>query len=158
MNAVVIIFFRWLHVATACLAVGGVFFMLVVFPIGLRTLEAEAGRTMLLRTRRAFKMVIHPCILLFLVSGTYNAVMNWPAYTAIGPGLGHGLFGIHLLLALIVFGIALWLLAGKEPPVNHKKWMAVNLVLMLLAIAAASTLKYVREHVRQPVIATSVVP
>jgi heme A synthase len=72
--------------------------------------------------------------------------------------LGHGLFGVHLLLALIVFGIALWLLAGKEPPANHKKWMAVNLVLMLLAVAAASTLKYVREHAGTPAMTTSVVP
>ena len=33
--------FRWLHVATACVAVGGVFFMRVVFPIGLKTLDAD---------------------------------------------------------------------------------------------------------------------
>jgi uncharacterized membrane protein len=141
-----IIFFRWLHVATACVALGGVFFMRVVFPIGLKTLGAESAHKMLLRTRRAFKMVIHPCILFLLVSGTYNAVLNWHAYTAAGPGLGQGLFGVHLLLALIVFGIALWLLAGAEPRPNHKKWLGVNLVLMLLAVAAASTLKYVREH------------
>jgi uncharacterized membrane protein len=145
-----IIFFRWLHIATACVAVGGVFFVRVVFPIGLKALDAESARAMLLRSRRAFKRVIHPCILFLLVSGTYNAVVNWPGYTAVGPGLGHGLFGLHLLLGLIIFGIALWLLAGAEPPPNHKKWMAVNLVLMLLAIAVASTLKFVREHPPKP--------
>jgi hypothetical protein len=63
-----------------------------------------------------------------------------------GPGVGHGLFGIHLLLALTAFTIALWLLAGAQPPVNHKTWMAINLTILLLTIAAASVLKYAREH------------
>jgi uncharacterized membrane protein len=145
-HAILVIFFRWLHVATACIAVGGVFFIRVIFPIGLKSLDSEPARKMLLSTRRAFKMVVHSAILLLLISGTYNAVQNWPGYTRAGPGVGHGLFGVHLLLALIVFGIALWLLTGPEPPVNHKSWMGVNVVLLLLAIAAASTLKYVREH------------
>jgi len=35
---------------------------------------------------------------------------------------------------------------GKEPPATHQRWMAVVLGLMLLAVAAASTLKYAREH------------
>ncbi len=93
-------------------------------------------------------MVAHSSILLLLVSGTYNAVRNWHAYTALGPGVGHGLFGVHLLLALAVFGISLWLLAGAEPHADHGKWMAINLVLLFCAIAAASTLKYVREHAK----------
>ena len=43
---------------------------------------------------------------------------------------------MHLL---VVFGIALWLLAGPEPPANHQTWMGLNVALLLLAIAAAST-------------------
>jgi uncharacterized membrane protein len=139
------IFFRWVHIATACVAVGGVFFIRIIIPIALRSLEAEAAQTVLLRTRRVFKMVIHTSILLFLISGTYNAVMNWSKYDAMGP-TGHSLFGIHLLLALIVFGVSLWLLMGKDLKPNHLKWMAINLGLMFLAIAAASVLKYAREH------------
>lgn len=157
MIPVLVIFSRWLHVATACVAVGSIFFMTLIFPIGLRAIDSEPGRTMLLRTRRALKMVIHPCILFLLVSGTYNAVLNWHAYTAIGPGMGHGLFGLHLLFALIIFAIALWLLAGPEPRPNHRTWMRANVVLMFLAIAAASTLKYFREHPPQPAVPVPVV-
>jgi uncharacterized membrane protein len=143
---ILIIFFRWLHVATACVAVGGVFFLRIIFPIALRSLDAEAARTMLLRTRRIFKMVVHTSILLLLISGSYNAVMNWPTYSAMKPpGLGHGLFGGHLLLAIFVFGISLWLLIGTEPRKNHLRWMAINLFLMFLTIAAASTLKYAKD-------------
>jgi uncharacterized membrane protein len=145
-----IVLFRWIHIATACVAVGGVFFIRIVFPIGLRALDADAARTMLLKTRRAFKMVVHPCILLLLISGTFNAWVNWPKYTSMNAGLGHSLFGVHLLLALIVFSIALWLLAGQEPPKNHLKWMAINLGLMFLTIAAASVLKYARETSTKP--------
>ena len=152
MESILIVFFRWLHITTACVAVGGVFFLRIVFPIALRSLDAEAARTMLLRTRRIFKMVVHTCILLLLISGSYNAWMNWPKYTAMGRGLGHSLFGTHLLLALLVFALALWLLAGPEPKKNHLKWMAINLGLMFLTIAAASVLKYARETHSAPAV------
>jgi uncharacterized membrane protein len=150
MDALVIILVRWIHITSACIAVGGVFFIRVVFPVGLKALDPEPARAMLLRTRRVFKMVIHTCILLLLATGTFNAIMYWPAYSSMGAGLGHSLFGTHLLLALIAFSIALWLLAGKEPKKNHLKWMGVNLVVLLLTIAAASVLKYAREHRANP--------
>jgi uncharacterized membrane protein len=145
MMPLVVVFFRWLHVATACIAVGGVFFLRIVIPIALRSLDDQSARTMLLRSRRVFKMVVHTCILLLLISGTYNAWGNWPVYSSMGKGLGHSLFGVHLLLALVVFAILLWLLAGREPRATHLRWLAVTLALMFLTIAAASVLKYARE-------------
>ncbi len=150
MQPILIVLFRWIHIATACIAVGGVFFLTVVLPIGQRTLDAEASRALLLGIRRVFKMVVHTSILLMLISGTYNAVLNWPKYSAMGPGVGHGLFGLHLLLALAVFGILLWLLAGKEPREDHLKWLAITLGLMFLTIAAASVLKYARDSNARP--------
>ena len=107
-SAVLAILSRWLHLATAAVAVGGVFYARIVVPIAVRSLPADdPGVTQLLRrARRAFKIVIHSSILFLLVSGTYNAVLNWPAYTRMGPGVGHGLFGLHLLLGLTVFEAA----------------------------------------------------
>src|SRR5688572_33026509 len=117
---------RWFHVVTACIALGGVFFMRIVLPIGLRTLDPDAQKQTFLRCRRVFKMVIHTAILLFLLTGTYNAIRTWPQYDAI-KGLGHALFGMHVLLALIVFGIALYVTIGDEPPKSHRGLMALNL-------------------------------
>ena len=57
---------------------------------------------------------------------------------------------MHVLLALVIFVIALWSLAPKEPPLQHKKWMTINLALLLITVAIASTLKYVREHASRP--------
>jgi uncharacterized membrane protein len=147
-HALLVILSRFLHIAAACVAVGGVFFIRIVFPVGLKSLDSEPARATFLAVRRVFKMVVHTCILLLLISGIYNAIQNWHGYTQAGPGVGHGLFGLHLLLALSVFTIALWLLAGAEPPANHKRWMGINVVLVFLTIAAASTLKYVREHAK----------
>jgi uncharacterized membrane protein len=153
MLPILIVFFRWLHIATAAVAVGGVFFLRIVIPIALRSLDAESAKTMLMRTRRVFKMVVHTCILFLLISGAFNAWMNWPKYSAMGQGLGHSLFGVHLLLALIVFGISLWLLIAPEPKANHLRWMAINLALMFLTIAAGSVLKYAHDtHAAAPVI------
>ena len=145
-DALIVIFSRWLHVTFACLVVGGVFFIRVLFPIGMKAIDSAAAQTAFLKTRRVFKMLVHTSILILLLSGTYNAYRNWHGYTAAGPGVGHGVFGLHLLLALVAFGIGLWLLAGAEPPVNHRKWAMINLIILFLTVAAASTLKYVREH------------
>ena len=145
MDPILIVFFRWLHIATACVAVGGVFFLRIIIPIASKALEANLARTVFLSARRVFKMVVHTSILLLLISGTYNAWINWPKYSAMGQGLGHSLFGIHVLLALLVFGLSLWLLIGPEPRANHLRWMAINLALMFLAIAGASVLKYARD-------------
>ena len=146
--AILAILSRWLHLTAGAVAVGGVFYARIVMPIAMRTASADdpAVRPLVLRARRAFKMATHTCILFLLLSGTYNAVLNWPAYTRMGPGVGHGLFGLHLLLGLAALGVLLWQMVGREPPANHLRWMAVVLGLMLLAIAAASTLKYAREH------------
>jgi uncharacterized membrane protein len=155
MLPILIVFFRWLHIATACVAVGGVFFLRIVIPIALRSLDADSAKTMLLRTRRVFKMVVHTCILFLLISGAFNAWTNWSKYSAMGQGLGHSLFGVHLLLALLVFGISLWLLMGPEPKKNHLQWLAINLALMLLTIAAASVLKYARDTHTTPTVLTN---
>lgn len=136
---------RWIHIISACLVIGGLFFMRIVVPIGLQSLDPEAQKQTFLRLRSVFKRVVHTAILLFLISGIYNTITIWPQYSSI-KGLGHGLFGMHVLLALVVFGIALVGLAGKEPPKAHKGMMAANLVLLLLVVAFASTLKRVREQ------------
>jgi uncharacterized membrane protein len=119
--------------------------MRAILPAGLSVLPPEQQKPVFLRCRRVFKFVIHSSILLFLISGTYNAIMNWKIYGQAVP-MSHALFGTHVLLAVVVFTISLVLLAGKEPPPSHKKWMTVNLVLLILVVAAASSLKWVRDY------------
>jgi uncharacterized membrane protein len=153
---IVDVLFRWLHVIAACLAIGGAFFIRVILPIGLGPLDAEQREGVFLRCRRAYKLVVHPCILALLVSGAYNAWKNWPKYSHDpNKAVMHGLFGTHLLLGFIVIGVSLWLLAGREPVRTHRGWMRVNLLLMFLTVAAASSLKWVRDYSVQDVSNTS---
>ena len=143
--AILDILMRYLHVVAACLAVGGAFFFRFLLPIGTRDLEAEAKDFVLLRSRRAFKMVVHPAMLAFIVSGIYNSWRLFPQYKAYPPLL-HGLWGTHVLLALVIFVISIMLLKGVEPPRNHRAWMKVNVGLMLVTILVAGSLKWAREH------------
>ena len=132
--------------ATACVAIGGVFFLRVVLPIALRGLDPDPARLAWARASRAFKFVVHTCILFTLATGTYNAVVNWPAYKAIDHHLGDSLFGLHSLLGLIGLGLLLWLFLGREPRATQVRWLGVALGVLLLTTAAASVLKYAREH------------
>jgi uncharacterized membrane protein len=138
------VFFRWLHIFSAILAVGGAFFIRVLLPKGLMLVEESRREEVLLKCRRAFKMTVHPAILGLLLSGAYNTWGNWPKYGLNRPLL-HGLWGPHLVLGLIVIAVSLWLLAGKTLRPGHRKWMAINLGLMVLTVLLGSTLKQARD-------------
>jgi uncharacterized membrane protein len=148
------IFFRWLHIATACVAVGSLFFMRVIVPAAIAPLDPEARQQTHLRLRRRLKMVIHPCILLFLISGVYNVWKAWDGYAGL-PGAKHVII-THMVLAGIVFTLAIIMLAGPTPPVWAPKGMALNILLLLLAIAMGSMLKYMRDHPKHSKHATPV--
>ena len=145
-TAILVICSRWLHVATACVAIGGVFFLRVVLPVALRGLDPDPARLAWARAGRTFKFVVHACVLFTLATGTYNAYTNWPTYSNMGKGLGHGLFGLHLLLGLVGLGLLLWLFVGKEPRPTQLRWLGVTLGVLLLTTAAAAVLKNAREH------------
>ena len=72
---------RWAHLSTACVLFGSAFFMRLILPVGLRAVDPEAQAAVFLGARRAMKYVAHSGILLLLLTGTYNAIRNWPQYT-----------------------------------------------------------------------------
>ena len=141
-----VVFFRWLHVITACVVIGCAFFMAVLLPAGLRGLEPEQREAAFLRSRRALKMVVHTGILLFIISGIYNYLGNRDLYKQ-WPQVAHSLFGIHVLGAIIAWAIMIAFLAGREPFKGFSTWTKINLVVLALTVAAASTLKSAREAV-----------
>ena len=144
---VLVVLSRWLHVISAILAIGGAFFLRVVVPPALAEVEAGSRDATLIRLRKGFKRVVHICLGLLIVTGIFNSTRNFRDYTHLirPPALMHALWGMHILLGLVVMGISTWLLAKPEPPPNHRKWLTVNLVIMFLVVALASTLKFVRD-------------
>jgi uncharacterized membrane protein len=141
----IMVFSRWLHVISACLAIGGVFFIRFILPRGLRTLDEVAARQSFLVCRRNFKMLIHAVILLLILTGIYNTYLAWDKYK-LDEAVLHSVWGVHVLLATLAFVISLYVLAGREPPPSYRKLMAVNFVILLLVVAAGSTLKWARER------------
>lgn len=141
-----VILLRWVHVLCAGLLIGGTFFVAFLLPGPSREPNAPAEDSIYLRSRRGFKMVVHSCILLLLISGIYNAYGNWHLYSLNRP-LAHGLFGPHLLLAAIVFAILLLMLARKVPRPSERSWLRIAVILLFVTVLVASSLKYVREHV-----------
>jgi uncharacterized membrane protein len=143
--AFVTIVSRWLHVISACLAIGGVAFIRFVLPRGLKLLDEAGQRQVLLAVRRTFKRVVHAAILLLLITGIYNTRLAWDKYD-LNKALLHALWGTHVLLAACGFAISLYVLAGPQPPRSNRKLMALNFAILLLVVAAASTVKSARER------------
>jgi uncharacterized membrane protein len=143
MSCLAIVLSRWVHVLFACLLVGGTFFIGMLFPPP----ASEGDNPVYLRSRRGLKMVVHSGTLFLLITGIYNATVNWGAYRRNSP-LTHGLFGPHLLLGLIALAILMVILARKQPRPGERKWLRIAVVILFLTVLAASSLKYAREHPR----------
>jgi uncharacterized membrane protein len=143
--AFIVIVARWLHVISACLVIGGVTFIRFVLPGGLKLLDEPRRQQVLLAVRRRFKRVVHAAIFLLLVTGIYNTCLAWDKYQ-LDEALLHALWGTHVLLAACALAISLYVLAGPQPPRSHRKLMVLNFAILLLAVAAASTLKWARER------------
>jgi len=140
-----VIFVRWLHVISACLLVGATFFVAFLLPPATRELDEASRESILSRSRRGFKMLVHVCILLLLASGTYNLIGNRSAYHR-GLPLTHALLGPHVLLALTAFAILLVVLAGRQPSRAYQRWVRLTASLLFLTVLTASALKWAREH------------
>ncbi len=156
-NPVLVIAIRYIHIVTACVLFGCAFFFRVLLPISARGLEPAAQQAVLLGARRGFKMVVHIAFLLLLLTGFYTAVLYWPIYT-LWPAVMHSLFGLHLLLGLGALVLLMIVTAGKEPLRPYLSIAKVALVFLFLAVLAASTLKWEREHLPIPAATHGVTP
>ena len=144
---VLVVLSRWLHVMSAIVAIGGAFFMRFVVPAGLAQADASSRDAVLISLRTKFKRVVHGCAGLLVITGAFNSWRNFPDYTHLlaKPALMHALWGMHILLGLVVIGISEAMLAKPEPPTNHRRTLGITLVIMLVVVALASTLKFVRD-------------
>ena len=115
MNALLIVILRWLHIIPAAIAIGGLIFMRFVLPAATRSLNEEQSREVFLRGRRVFKIMLHASILFLIISGVINSIRYYPQYVQHRP-LAMALWHTHMFLAVIVFVISFWSLAGKVPP------------------------------------------
>ena len=143
-NAGVFVILRWLHIIPSAIPIGVLIFKRFVLPSAIRSLPDDQNRVVFLRARRIFKIMLHASILLLIISGVINSIRYYDFYKATKP-LGIALWHTHMFLAVIVFVISFWSLAGKAPPASHRAVATVNVILLLLLVAVSSSLSYVRQ-------------
>lgn len=150
---------RILHVGTAIVLVGGIFFVrFLLMPAATRVLS-EADHTKLrAAVMEGWKKYVHAGIGLFLLSGGINYYRVIAERSHKGDPLYHALLGTKMLLALVIFFIASALVgrsAKFESLRQHgRKWLGVNLALALIIVAISGFLK-VRGTVPAPAAANS---
>ena len=136
--------FRWLHVGTAIVLLGGSIFMRFVLMPAAEKLPSDAHETLRGHIRAVWKVFVHVGVTLLLASGLYNyiAVMI-PQHRR--DALYHALMGIKILLALAVFFLA-EALVGRAPAFEGlrqkvKLWLGVIVLLGALIVAISGFLK-----------------
>lgn len=98
---------RWIHIFSAVLVVGGiVFYRWVYLPAVEKVLSPEDQEALRVPLMKRWKPIIHPPIILFLVSGFYNYFAVTRLLHEDQP-LYHALFGVKFLLALPVFALVI---------------------------------------------------
>ena len=135
---------RVIHVGTAVVLVGGsVFMRFVLMPAASRLPEKEhfALREQVLGRWRKFVGV---GIGLLIITGFYNYIhLAMPQHS--GDGLYHGLMGVKVILAMVIFFIASALTGRSEAldrvRQNAKMWLAILILLATILIAIAGFLK-----------------
>ena len=138
---------RWLHVAAAVVGVGATVAMRFVVLPALSRLPN--GGEVLDSIRPLLKRVVHSALGVLLLTGLYNYVMvsipKIRALKAADPNAMagyHPIMGAKILLALVLFVIAILLL--KPVPSfheNRKTWLSVNVVLGMVILLLAAYLR-----------------
>jgi len=135
---------RWVHVGTAIVLVGGTIFLrFILMPAAAQLPDAE-HTALRERIMSRWKFIVHTGVLFFLLSGFYNyLVVTRPLHK--GDGLYHALIGMKILMALVVFFVAI-ALTGRSAATevfrrNARTWLMVNVVLATLIVAISGFLK-----------------
>lgn len=135
---------RWLHISGAIVAVGSSIVTLVALLPSMQGLPDETRSSLHESIRKRLAMLFMIGITALLVSGFYNYLLNEiPQHRGDGPY--HGLMGVKILMAFVVFffGSALVGRSAAFEGIRRKRrrWLTVNIVLALIIVAIAAVLR-----------------
>lgn len=138
---------RVLHILTAILAAGGVFFQLIALHPTLKSLDAEQRRPIREAIVARWRGVVFMSIFVLLVTGLLNFLLYKIPEMKPHPmkGLYHGLFGAKLLLALMVFhGASVMVLPGAKGERYRDRadfWLKYMAVLLVFIVVLGAVLR-----------------
>jgi uncharacterized membrane protein len=140
-NPLLMIVMRYLHIASAIVAIGGLTFSLVCVRRATDLIPDDHRAAFLDDLRRRFLRLQYIAIAGLLVSGIYNWLLFAGAYKQIGPA-GNALIGTKVLLAVILFALV-WM-RGSRMITSDRVIQMVNLHLGAIVILLAVILRYYR--------------
>jgi len=139
---------RWIHLASAIVAVGGAVFMrFALLPAAKATLTDEVHERLREAVRARWAKFVHASIALLLITGAINFLL-----LAMPPKIKaipyHPIFGIKVLAAFAVFFVASALM-GRGPGfagirAKRAKWLGILLALGGLIVLLSGILNQVR--------------
>jgi hypothetical protein len=136
---------RVLHILSAIVLVGGVFYLRMVVAPRLRQSDADAGSDPWFAGRRgAWAMWVGIATLVLIITGLWNYWQVIREYEKMAASY-HMLAGIKMLLALLVFFLAA-VLAGKSAVAEQlrqkmKFWLGLCLVVAIAVVILGSVLR-----------------
>lgn len=135
---------RWVHVLSVVVAVGGtIFFRFVLHPAASRVLEGEQLARLRAAVMARWRVVVHACVGLLLISGGINF---WMALRTQPEPIYHALFGVKLLAALVVFFLAIALTSSKMTLFADRakalRWAAIMAAIAVGVIMLSGVLKH----------------
>lgn len=131
---------RWVHILCAIVVVGSILtYRLVVLPAAKDTFDGEMPDAFRYALMKKWKLLLHPPIILFLISGFYH-------YLAVSRHLHddqplyHMMFGIKFLLALVVFALFIVLTSTMKwsEKIRTKESLWALLVILVLAVVGVA--------------------
>jgi hypothetical protein len=150
--------FRWVHIASATLTIGGAFFIrFLLMPAAGRVLDADTHDKLREAINARWRVIVYILITLFLITGVYNFLAptrvhgvlvtgRWRDFTPEDKRLYHMLFGIKVLAAFGMFFLAS-ALPGRTAtfaPIrkNARMWLLVFLLLAAIVLSCSTGLRY----------------
>ena len=145
-SLVTLVILRWMHILGAIGLVGGVlFYWRAILPETARLSESDRDQRWQAILPNWARLVMI-CILLLLASGIVNIVLmaRRGDFKSL-PSAYHGLLGIKVLLAVLVFGL-MSLITGRSAAARRirrgaRMWIAVTVLLGIAVVCIAGIMK-----------------
>lgn len=139
---------RWVHILSVVVAIGGSIFMrFALMPAADESLSAEQHGLLRAGIMKRWRMAVHTCVALLLITGSFNFYMTFR--DGVKPIPYHPIFGLKLILAFTVFYYAIALTSSSPGFARlreqRRKWLGVQIALAVAAILVSGVLKAIHQ-------------
>ncbi len=141
---------RWLHILSAIVLVGGIFYLRFAVVPTLETLPADQRETIGASLRRGWAKWLYVAMALLLVTGITNMILIPKQFPSL-KGTPYGmLIGIKFMLALPIFFIVSMINGRSENAAKWRQksrlWLNIAIVLSVIIVGIAGYVRLNLPH------------